>query len=106
MNWGGYVRSSTIGRPTLPTPASRTDVQSTVLQPEEMDTVIDIDAHDCAIVMSHHLASDRAYLLQLAGSKLAYLGLLGPAERKRRLLSELGEQGDALAARMHGTCRS
>jgi xanthine dehydrogenase accessory factor len=53
--------------------------------------------------MSHHLASDRAYLQALAGTKIAYVGLLGPPARKQRLLSELGPQGIALASRLHGS---
>ena len=52
--------------------------------------------------MSHHLVSDRKYLLQLAKSQMEYIGLLGPADRRRRLLEELGDAGDKLAGRVHG----
>ena len=52
--------------------------------------------------MSHHLASDRAYLGQLAATDVRYIGLLGPAARRDRLLSELGEAGKALTGRLHG----
>jgi xanthine/CO dehydrogenase XdhC/CoxF family maturation factor len=70
--------------------------------PDALSKTVDLSAIDAAIVMSHHLASDRAYLRQLANTPIAYVGLLGPPARKRRLLSELGEQGVALSGRLHG----
>lgn len=63
---------------------------------------LDLSRYDAAVVMSHHLASDRAYLEQLAGTDMRYIGLLGPAARRDRLLSELGESAPALTARLHG----
>lgn len=61
-----------------------------------------LDRFDAAVIMSHHLASDRAYLEQLAATDLRYIGLLGPAARRDRLLSELGERATSLAGRLHG----
>jgi xanthine dehydrogenase accessory factor len=52
--------------------------------------------------MSHHLVSDRTYLEQLAATDMAYIGLLGPRQRRARLLSDLGETGRQLASRLHG----
>ena len=52
--------------------------------------------------MSHHLVSDRQYLSQLAGSKIPYIGLLGPVDRRRRLLRELDELAGTLESRVHG----
>ena len=46
---------------------------------------------DAAIVMSHHLNSDLKYLRVLAASGVPYVGLLGPASRRDRLLGELDE---------------
>jgi xanthine/CO dehydrogenase XdhC/CoxF family maturation factor len=63
---------------------------------------IDFARYAAAIVMSHHLESDRSYLAQLAATDVAYVGLLGPRHRRRRLLRELGEAGAALAGRLHG----
>ena len=63
---------------------------------------IDLDQFDTAIVMSHHLASDRAYLRQLATSGIGYVGLLGPVGRRNRLISELDEVADKLKDRLHG----
>ena len=48
--------------------------------------------YDAAIVMSHHLLSDQAYLAALAGHEaIPYIGLLGPAPRRARLMQELGD---------------
>jgi xanthine/CO dehydrogenase XdhC/CoxF family maturation factor len=63
---------------------------------------LDLDRFDAAIVMSHHLASDRAYLGQLATSGIGYIGLLGPRHRRERLLAELGGQAAHLEGRVHG----
>jgi xanthine dehydrogenase accessory factor len=51
-------------------------------------------------VMSHHLATDRAYLQALAGSSIPYVGLLGPAARRERLLGDLGNAAAALRPRL------
>ncbi len=52
--------------------------------------------------MSHHLVSDRQYLTQLATSRIPYVGLLGPIDRRRRLLNELGPLADQIEYRLHG----
>ena len=63
---------------------------------------LDLERFDMAVIMSHHLASDRLYLEQLANTQVAYIGLLGPAGRRARLLDELGESADLLRGRLHG----
>ena len=63
---------------------------------------LDLSGFDFAIVMSHHLVSDRSYLTQLAGSPVPYIGLLGPRARRERLESEIGESAAALGGRLHG----
>jgi xanthine/CO dehydrogenase XdhC/CoxF family maturation factor len=55
---------------------------------------------DAAIVMSHHFASDRDYLDALSASAIPYIGLLGPAMRRERLLAGLGERAQALRSRL------
>jgi xanthine dehydrogenase accessory factor len=57
---------------------------------------------DAAVVMSHHLPSDAGYLSALATSELRYVGLLGPAPRRQRLLSDIGPLAAQLAPRLHG----
>jgi xanthine dehydrogenase accessory factor len=68
----------------------------------QLSATVNLDVFDAAVVMSHHLASDREYLRQLAGSNISYVGLLGPAARKERLLSELGEQGERMRGHLQG----
>lgn len=63
---------------------------------------LDFDSFDAALVMSHHLASDRDYLEALAESRIGYIGLLGPVARRDRLLRDLGAAADTLGQRLHG----
>jgi len=63
---------------------------------------VDFGRFSAAIVMSHHLASDRSYLAQLSRTSVPYIGLLGPADRRRRLLDELGDASATLVERVHG----
>ena len=59
--------------------------------------------YDAAIVMSHHLLSDQAYLAALAEhDAIPYVGLLGPAPRRARLMQEIGERSQLLTGRLHG----
>lgn len=57
---------------------------------------------DAAVVMSHHLPSDQTYLSALARSTVPYIGLLGPAPRRMRLLAEMGERAQQLDGRLYG----
>jgi xanthine/CO dehydrogenase XdhC/CoxF family maturation factor len=61
-----------------------------------------LDRHDAVIVMSHHLATDRKYLALLARSDIPYIGLLGPPDRRARLMEELGDAARSLEHRLHG----
>ena len=66
-------------------------------------SVVDLDRCHAAIVMSHHLPSDVAYLheLERAGSP-AFVGLLGPEARRQRIAHELGSAAPGLRTRLHG----
>lgn len=63
---------------------------------------LDLSIFDLAVVMSHHLASDRSYLRQMANTDIGYVGLLGPPARRDRLLGELG----SLAKKLQGRIRA
>ncbi len=69
---------------------------------DDIGGTFDLDRYSAAIVMSHHLASDRSYLAQLAQTSIPYIGLLGPVDRRRRLVDDLGELANSLEARLHG----
>jgi xanthine/CO dehydrogenase XdhC/CoxF family maturation factor len=72
------------------------------LSPEDLAAKLALADFDAAIVMSHHLASDREYLRQLAASPMTYIGLLGPAARRERLLADLGAEVAGLDDRLYG----
>jgi xanthine dehydrogenase accessory factor len=59
-----------------------------------------LDHFSAAIVMSHHLDSDLHYLRALATSSVPYVGLLGPAARREKLLGDLGDPAPLLRARL------
>lgn len=71
-------------------------------QPQEFAAHAQVGEFDAAVVMSHHLPSDLAYLQQLARTDIRYVGLLGPAARRERLRVELGDAGKRLEGRLFG----
>lgn len=73
-----------------------------VVAPTKLGQEIDLKRYDGIVVMSHHLATDREYLRQLAEAGNAYIGLLGPPARRERLISELGSDAGSLATRLRG----
>lgn len=70
--------------------------------PAELGAELAHERYDAAVVMSHHLHADRAYLEALAASSIPYVGLLGPAPRRARLLAEIGTQAAQLSDRLYG----
>ena len=73
-----------------------------LIAPDELAQHVDLAAFDAVLVMSHHLTTDEAYLRQLASVSIPYIGVLGPRDRKRRLLEALGTAAHDLAERLHG----
>ena len=76
-------------------------VESRCAPAEQMSEELDLTRFDMALVMSHHLVSDRTYLAQLAATETGYVGLLGPPNRRDRLLDELGGSAEKLKGRLH-----
>jgi xanthine/CO dehydrogenase XdhC/CoxF family maturation factor len=74
----------------------------TVSTPAEIAAVIGAGDYAAAIVMSHKLAQDRLYLSALARSAIPYVGLLGPAARRRSLLDGLGAAARDFETRCFG----
>lgn len=50
-----------------------------------------IDEETAIVIMSHNYANDLKFLMELKDTKPAYIGLLGPAHRREKLLSQLIE---------------
>ena len=71
-------------------------------RPEALAENLDTGRFAAAIVMSHQLAADTAYLSALAANPPPYIGVLGPAARRQRLFSGAGEAMRGIAARIHG----
>ncbi len=76
--------------------------ESCIEAPAEELAAADLARYEAAMVMSHHLATDRTYLRALAESAIPYVGLLGPRRRRQQLLADLGQAGERLARRLHG----
>jgi len=70
-------------------------------RPEELLNVVDPSHFHAAVVMSHHLPSDLSYLRALAATSVPYIGLLGPAVRRERLLADLESDADKIRRRLH-----
>ena len=73
--------------------------------PEQME-VGPLDDQTAVLLMTHSYTKDLKYLLRLCETQPAYLGLLGPAHRRERLLNDLMERrpdlDDAFFDRTHG----
>jgi xanthine dehydrogenase accessory factor len=90
-------------RPAYADPSRFPRAKRVICQPvARIDEVLRTRSFDAAVVMSHHLPSDAAYLAALSKSSVPYVGLLGPAPRRARLMSDIGEHGAALKHRLYG----
>ena len=69
-------------------------------RPDEVAAAVRLAEYSAAIVMSHHLESDLHYLRALARAPVPYVGLLGPAARREKLMSDLKGDADALRPRL------
>ncbi len=67
---------------------------------DELAAKLPLQGYAAAVVMSHHLDADRHYLRTLADSRVPYVGLLGPAARREKLLADLGSDAARLRARL------
>jgi xanthine/CO dehydrogenase XdhC/CoxF family maturation factor len=69
-------------------------------RPDALGEALELARFDAAVVMSHHLPSDLAYLRALSAARIPYVGLLGPANRREKLLADLGSDAARLAGRL------
>jgi xanthine dehydrogenase accessory factor len=87
-------------RPAYADPAHFPSAERVVhAEPDEMP--LHLGHYSAAVVMSHHLPSDLKYLKVLSATSIPYIGLLGPAVRRERLLTDLGADADKLRNRLH-----
>ena len=75
-------------------------------RPEEVASAARAGARTHAVVMTHNFLRDKEYLRSLLGSPARYIGMLGPAARTQRLLTELADEGVEITEddrhRLHG----
>ena len=76
--------------------------RAVLVEPGKLAAALALRDFDAIVVMSHHLATDRKYLAELAGVDTRYLGVLGPRARRDRLLAELAEAAPQLGERLKG----
>jgi len=76
--------------------------RAVLVEPGRLAAALALRDFDAIVVMSHHLATDRKYLAELAGVDTRYLGVLGPRARRDRLLAELAEAAPKLGERLKG----
>ena len=86
----------------LASPALQAADERVWVEPAKLADSIDLHAFDAAVVMSHHLPSDQAYLQELAHGEHRYVGVLGPAARRDELLRHLNLHANAFAGRLRG----
>ena len=76
--------------------------RTVLVEPDQLRRALPMDDYDAVVVMSHHLATDRKYLAELAGVPSRYLGVLGPRARRERLLHDLVDVAPELRERLKG----
>lgn len=70
--------------------------------PEEAPEKLAPTRFDALVLMTHNFDYDRRYLQQFAASGIAFIGLLGPAQRRDKLLSSLGTIAERIRSRVFG----
>jgi xanthine/CO dehydrogenase XdhC/CoxF family maturation factor len=76
--------------------------RAVLVEPGKLGASLPLRDYDAVVVMSHHLATDRKYLAELAPIDVRYLGVLGPRARRDRLLSELADTAPQLEQLLKG----
>jgi xanthine dehydrogenase accessory factor len=76
--------------------------RAVLVEPDKLAASLPLRDFDAIVVMSHHLATDRRYLAELAAIETRYLGVLGPRARRDRLLAELAHVAPQLSERLKG----
>ncbi len=78
-------------------------VDNTILAtPEELPTKVDLLRVDAIVLMTHKIEYDERYLKHLVSTSALYIGLLGPAARRDRLMTSLGEDAILVHDRTFG----
>ena len=75
-------------------------------RPADILSQIKTDRQTVFLLMSHNYNYDLGFIKQIAGQEFGYIGLLGPAQKRDRILSDLQDQGVQLneeqLSKIHG----
>lgn len=100
LGWGVTVVDH---RPAYASESRFPGAEVHLIDARDLSRALQLNRFHAALVMSHHLKSDEAYLRELAEAGIPeYVGLLGPRVRRERLFKELGSTAEALATRLRG----
>lgn len=72
------------------------------IKPEELTGKVRLDEFDALVMMTHSIEYDERYLKVIAASKIPFIGLLGPAKRRDRLLDSLDTAAEQIKGRVFG----
>ena len=90
-------------RPAYAVAADFPGARVRLCNPSALRSAVALEHCHAAVVMSHHLHCDAAYLRELATAGVpGYVGLLGPEARRIRLAQELGSAAERLKLRIRG----
>ena len=70
--------------------------------PEELTGAMALDQVHALVLMTHNIEYDERYLKVIAATAIPYIGLLGPAARRDRLLVSIGADAGRLEGRLFG----
>jgi xanthine dehydrogenase accessory factor len=75
-------------------------------RPADILSQIKTDSQTVFLLMSHNYNYDLGFLKQIVAQEFGYIGLLGPAQKRDRMLSDLADQGiqlnEELLSKIHG----
>lgn len=72
------------------------------LIPQELNDNLELDRFNAVVLMTHNIESDERYLKAIAVSRIPFIGLLGPVQRRDRLLQSLGAEATRITDRLFG----
>ncbi|WP_445369380.1 XdhC family protein [Methylomonas sp. BW4-1] len=72
------------------------------LIPDQVAAQLDLNRFNAIMLMTHNVEYDQRYLQAIVQCRAPFIGLLGPAHRKQRLLQSLGDDAALIAERVFG----
>jgi xanthine dehydrogenase accessory factor len=72
------------------------------LSPQALGEHPERDRFSAVVLMTHHFDYDRRFLAEIARTRIPFVGLLGPVQRRERLLESLEDAAEQLNGRLFG----